>query len=44
MGETNIRDLAEHEQTYAGFLRLTKWATISIVALLALMWTFLIHH
>ena len=29
MGETNIRDWAEHERTYAMFLRLTKWGSIS---------------
>jgi hypothetical protein len=44
MGGTDMRDFAEHERTYARFVSLTKWGTISVVVLLILMATFLIHH
>ncbi len=44
MTETGTQDLAAHEQTYARFVQLTKWATASVVALLVLMAMFLLHH
>lgn len=44
MSETNIRDWAEHQRTYAMFLRLTKGGTAAIVVLLILMATFLLRH
>jgi hypothetical protein len=44
MDERNISDWAEHERTYAMFLGLTKWGTISVVVLLSLMATFLLKH
>ncbi len=34
-------DYAEHERTYEGFLRLTKWGVIVVVAVLVLMAVFL---
>jgi hypothetical protein len=44
MAETATQDMAEHRRTYAQFIRLTKWGTISVVVLLMLMWAFLVHH
>lgn len=44
MADIDTKDLAEHERTYAMFLGLTKWSTISIVVLLALMAIFLVRH
>lgn len=44
MDQPNIRDWAEHERTYAMFLSLTKWGTISVVTLLSLMAIFLLRH
>ncbi len=35
-------DYAEHEATYAGFLKLTKWGIIFLVCLLAMMAFFLL--
>jgi hypothetical protein len=35
-------DYPAHEQTYEGFLLLTKWVTISVVVILALMAFFLL--
>jgi hypothetical protein len=35
-------DYAEHERTYAGFVNLFKWGTISCVVLLSLMAFFLV--
>ncbi|MES2750863.1 MAG: aa3-type cytochrome c oxidase subunit IV [Pseudomonadota bacterium] len=34
-------DYQAHEQTYEGFLTMTKWGTIAVVAILALMAIFL---
>ncbi len=44
MGETNggSMDMFEHQQTYKGFLSLTKWATILNVVVLILMAIFLL--
>ncbi len=35
-------DYPAHEQTYEAFLTMTKWGTISIIVLLALMAIFLV--
>ncbi|MFG1345266.1 aa3-type cytochrome c oxidase subunit IV [Xanthobacter autotrophicus DSM 431] len=35
-------DYAEHESTYALFTALTKWGAVSVVAILVLMWIFLL--
>ena len=35
-------DYAEHNRTYTGFLRFTKWSVIGMVVLLALMKIFLV--
>jgi hypothetical protein len=35
-------DYAEHERTYAMFMTLTKWGTISVVVILVLMAIFLV--
>ncbi|MGR7994722.1 MULTISPECIES: aa3-type cytochrome c oxidase subunit IV [unclassified Xanthobacter] len=35
-------DYAEHQRTYALFTALTKWVTIAIAVILALMWIFLL--
>lgn len=35
-------DYAEHERTYALFIAMTKWGTISMVVLMALMALFLV--
>ena len=35
-------DYAEHNKTYAFFVGLTKWGTISVVAILVLMAVFLV--
>jgi Bacterial aa3 type cytochrome c oxidase subunit IV len=35
-------DYPAHEQTYEGFLALTKWGTISVIAILVLMAIFLL--
>lgn len=35
-------DYAEHEATYKMFLALTKWGTISVIIILALMAYFLV--
>ena len=35
-------DYAEHEATYEGFLKLTKWGTISVAVILILMAIFLL--
>jgi len=43
MASVESRDFEEHRKTYAGFLGLTKWGTISVVALLILMRIFLVH-
>lgn len=37
-------DIAAHEATYASFLALAKWGTISVVVLLCLMGIFLLPH
>jgi hypothetical protein len=42
MAEHTSMDYAEHEKTYKMFLTLTKWGTISIIVLLALMAFFLV--
>lgn len=34
-------DYVEHEQTYLGFLALVKWATITLAAIMLLMFFFL---
>lgn len=44
MTETDTQDMAEHRRTYAQFVRLTKWSATSVVILLILMATFLVHH
>ena len=36
-------NMEEHRRTYAMFLGLAKWGTISVVALLILMRIFLVH-
>ncbi len=43
MGAVDNKNFEEHRSTYAMFLGLTKWGTISIVALLVLMRIFLVH-
>ena len=43
MGVVESKDFEEHRKTYAMFLGLTKWGSISIVALLILMRIFLVH-
>ena len=43
MGAVDSRNFEEHRKTYALFLGLAKWGTISIVALLVLMRIFLVH-
>ena len=35
-------DYAEHEKTYAGFLKVSKYSTIVILVILALMAAFLV--
>lgn len=35
-------DYREHEDTYALFLGLAKWGTISVIVVLVLMWFFLV--
>ncbi|WP_237154424.1 aa3-type cytochrome c oxidase subunit IV [Oryzibacter oryziterrae] len=40
--ESNAMDYAEHERTYAGFVNLFKYGTISVVVLLVLMALFLL--
>jgi hypothetical protein len=35
-------DYAEHERTYAGFMAVTKWGTITVAAILVLMYIFLV--
>lgn len=42
MADHPTMDYAEHERTYKMFVGLTKWGTISLVVLLALMATFLV--
>jgi hypothetical protein len=34
-------DYPAHEQTYEGFLALMKWGTISVVAIVGMMYVFL---
>jgi hypothetical protein len=34
-------DYVAHEETYVGFLALVKWGTLSIIAILVLMFIFL---
>ena len=43
MGAVESKDIEEHRNTYAAFLGVTKWATISIVGVLILMRIFLVH-
>lgn len=43
MGAVESKNFEEHRKTYAAFLAITKWGTISIVALLILMRIFLVH-
>jgi len=40
-GQMTSMDYAEHERTYAGFLKLAKWGIISVVIIIALMAIFL---
>jgi hypothetical protein len=42
MADHPTMDYAEHERTYKMFVGLTKWGTISLVVLLALMAAFLL--
>lgn len=42
MADHATMDYAEHERTYKMFVALTKWGTIGVVALLALMAIFLL--
>ena len=44
MGESNgnSMDMFAHEQTYKGFLSLTKWGTLLVVIVLVLMAIFLL--
>lgn len=37
-------DISEHRQTYAGFMKATKYSSIAIAILLALMAFFLVHR
>ena len=41
-GSHPAMDMQQHRNTYAGFMALTKWATIGIVILLILMAIFLV--
>ena len=43
MSAVENKDFEEHRRTYAMFLGLTKWGTISIALLLVLMRIFLVH-
>ncbi|WP_338053646.1 aa3-type cytochrome c oxidase subunit IV [Prosthecomicrobium hirschii] len=42
MAEHSPMDYAEHEKTYKLFIAMTKWGTIGVVVLLALMAVFLL--
>jgi len=40
--ETSQMDITEHQQTWAGFVRLAVWSILSIAGLLILMALFLV--
>ena len=42
MGAVDTNNFAEHQRTYAMFLGLAKWGTISVVSVLILMAIFLL--
>lgn len=42
MAEHSAMDYAEHEKTYRLFVGMTKWGTIAVVAIVALMAIFLV--
>lgn len=44
MAEDTVRsmDMVEHERTYKGFVKMTKWGVISTVVILVLMAVFLV--
>jgi hypothetical protein len=41
MAEPGSMDITQHQQTYAGVMKLMKWALISAIVILALMGLFL---
>lgn len=37
------KEFEEHSRTYSGFLFVTKWSVITTVAILVLLYLFLVH-
>jgi hypothetical protein len=42
MADHSAMDYREHEKTYALFVNMTKWGTIGVIAIVALMAIFLV--